>query len=150
MAATLEPVGYWFTTGSPGSGRPAAGADGAAHAVDFAIVAAGFTGLWTAIALADTDPALPIAVLEQAVVGFGASGRNGGFCSASLTHGLANGLLHFPDEIDVLESEGRRNLAELVEFVRGEGIDAELEEIGRAARGETRQESPHAGQDRRL
>jgi len=130
MTTTLEPVGYWFTTGSPGSPRPAAGAHRAADAVDIAIVGAGFTGLWTALALADTDPALRIAVLEQAVVGFGASGRNGGFCSASLTHGLANGLLHFPDEIDVLESEGRRNLAELVEFVRREGIDAELEETG--------------------
>ena len=130
MATTLEPVGYWFTTGSPGAARPpAAGATGEG-AVDVAIVGGGFTGLWTAIALADSDPGLRVVILEQAVVGFGASGRNGGFCAASLTHGLANGLLHFPDEIDVLEAEGRRNLAELVAFVRREGIDAELEETG--------------------
>jgi glycine/D-amino acid oxidase-like deaminating enzyme len=71
-----------------------------------------------------------VTVLEAEQVGFGASGRNGGFCAASLTHGLANGLLHFPDEIEVLEAEGRRNLAELVAFVRTEGIDAELERTG--------------------
>ncbi len=60
----------------------------------------------------------------------GASGRNGGFCAASLTHGLGNGLLHFPGEIDVLEEEGRRNLEELVAFVREEAIDCDLEPTG--------------------
>jgi glycine/D-amino acid oxidase-like deaminating enzyme len=69
-------------------------------------------------------------VLEADRVGSGASGRNGGFCEASLTHGLSNGLLHYGEEIDVLEAEGKRNLAELVAFVRAEGIDAELEETG--------------------
>ena len=69
-------------------------------------------------------------MLEADRVGAGASGRNGGFCAASLTHGLGNGLLHFPDEIDVLEQEGRRNLAELVAFVRDEGIDCDLEPTG--------------------
>ena len=122
-----HPVSHWLTTGGPTPPRPEL--TGAVEA-DIAIVGAGFTGLWTAIALADTDPSLRIAVLEQEVVGFGASGRNGGFCAASLTHGLANGLLHFPDEIDVLQAEGRRNLAELVAFVRDEGIDAELETTG--------------------
>ena len=69
-------------------------------------------------------------VLEAERVGSGASGRNGGFCAASLTHGLGNGLLHFPDEIDVLEAEGKRNLAELVTFVRDERIDCDLEPTG--------------------
>lgn len=50
--------------------------------VDVAIVGGGFTGLWTAYYLAVTDPNLRIAVIEQEVVGFGASGRNGGWCSA--------------------------------------------------------------------
>ena len=118
---------YWFTTGDPGPARPAA----AGHAtVDVAIVGAGFTGLWAAIRLLDTDPSLRVAVLEADRVGAGASGRNGGFCAASLTHGLGNGLLHFPGEIDVLEEEGRRNLAELVAFVRAEGIDCDLEATG--------------------
>ena len=50
--------------------------------VDVCIVGAGFTGLWTAHSLALADPSLRIAVLEREVAGFGASGRNGGWCSA--------------------------------------------------------------------
>ena len=50
--------------------------------VDVAVVGGGLTGLWTAFYLADADPKLSIAVLERDVVGFGASGRNGGWCSA--------------------------------------------------------------------
>ena len=98
--------------------------------VDVAIVGGGFTGQWTALALTDTDPSIRVAVLEMEHVGFGASGRNGGFCAASLTHGLANGLLHFPGEIDVLQAEGKRNLHELVAFTREHAIDCDLEETG--------------------
>jgi glycine/D-amino acid oxidase-like deaminating enzyme len=118
---------YWFTTGDPGPARPPARG---LFRADVAIVGAGFTGLWTAIRLLETDPALRIMVLEASRVGWGASGRNGGFCAASLTHGLSNALLHFPDEVDVLEREGVANLAELVAFVRTEGIACELEATG--------------------
>ena len=75
---------------------------------DVVVVGAGFTGLWTAIALTDTDPPLRVVVLEAETVGFGASGRNGGFCSASLTHGLANGIRHFPDELATPRAGGHR------------------------------------------
>ena len=51
-------------------------------AYDVAIVGAGFTGLWTAYYLIRADPSLRIAILEAEVAGFGASGRNGGWCSA--------------------------------------------------------------------
>ena len=50
--------------------------------VDVCIVGAGFTGLWTAHSLITADPTLRIAVVEKEVAGFGASGRNGGWCSA--------------------------------------------------------------------
>ncbi len=43
---------------------------------------AGYTGLWTAHYLREADPHLRIAVIESSVAGFGASGRNGGWCSA--------------------------------------------------------------------
>ncbi len=49
---------------------------------DVAIAGAGFTGLWTAYYLKKADPALRVAVCEQEIAGFGASGRNGGWCSA--------------------------------------------------------------------
>lgn len=101
--------------------------------VDVAIVGAGFTGLWTAILLTDTDPALRVAVLEMESVAFGASGRNGGFCEASLTHGLANGIKHFPDELERLEYEGIQNLQGLIDLTRTHGIDCDLEETGTIA-----------------
>jgi glycine/D-amino acid oxidase-like deaminating enzyme len=50
--------------------------------VDVAIVGAGYTGLWTAYYLQRADPGLRVAVLEREIAGFGASGRNGGWCSA--------------------------------------------------------------------
>ncbi len=118
---------FWFSTPDPrGTRAPAAGHE----TVDVAIVGGGFTGLWSAIRLLETEPSLRVVVLEAERVGSGASGRNGGFCAASLTHGLGNGLLHFPDEIDILEAEGKRNLAELVTFVRDERIDCDLEPTG--------------------
>jgi glycine/D-amino acid oxidase-like deaminating enzyme len=56
--------------------------------VDIAVVGAGYTGLWTAYYLLRADPHLRVAVLERDVVGFGASGRNGGWCSALLAAGI--------------------------------------------------------------
>ena len=50
--------------------------------VDVAIVGAGFTGLWTAYYLLRASPGTRVAVLEKELAGFGASGRNGGWCSA--------------------------------------------------------------------
>jgi glycine/D-amino acid oxidase-like deaminating enzyme len=117
---------YWLTTGQAIVG-PALEGD---HETDVAIIGGGFTGLWTALHLTDTHPDLRVALLEQAFVGYGASGRNGGFCEASLTHGLANGLRHFPDEIETLEQEGLANLRQLVAFIRSEDIDCDLEETG--------------------
>ena len=56
--------------------------------VDVAIVGAGYTGLWTAYYLKRRDPSLRIAVVERDFAGFGASGRNGGWCSALAADGL--------------------------------------------------------------
>src|SRR6185369_17148229 len=120
-------ISYWLAASPAGPVRPAL--RGAAT-TDVAIVGAGFTGLWTALALTDMDPSPRVVVLEQETVGFGASGRNGGFCQASLTHGLANGIRHFPGEIAFLEREGIANLAALVAFTRDHGIDCDLEETG--------------------
>jgi glycine/D-amino acid oxidase-like deaminating enzyme len=119
-------IGYWLRGDAPPVGDPLEDD----VVVDVAIVGAGFTGLWSAIAMTDTDPALRVVVLEAETVAFGASGRNGGFCEASLTHGLANGILHFPDEVERLEREGVANLQELVAFTREHGIDCDLEETG--------------------
>lgn len=70
---------WWDTLDTPVKERPAL--DGDIY-VDVAIVGAGYTGLWTAHYLREADPHLRIAVIESSVAGFGASGRNGGWCSA--------------------------------------------------------------------
>jgi len=54
--------------------------------VDVAIVGGGYTGLWTALALRERDPSLSIAVLEKEIVGWGPSGRNGGFLHGYWAH----------------------------------------------------------------
>jgi glycine/D-amino acid oxidase-like deaminating enzyme len=126
----VDPISYWLRDAAPADDADPPLAAGQRTAVDVAIVGAGFTGLWTAIALTDTDPTLRVAVLEMETVGFGASGRNGGFCESSLTHGLANGARHFPDEVAQLEQEGADNLRELIAFTRDHGIDCDLEETG--------------------
>ncbi len=73
-------VSFWLDTlPEPIVARPPLGGDLEA---DVAIVGAGFTGLWTAYYLRRRDPRLRVAVLEAEVAGFGASGRNGGWCSA--------------------------------------------------------------------
>jgi glycine/D-amino acid oxidase-like deaminating enzyme len=62
---------------------------GGDQSVDIAIVGAGYTGLWTALSLLEVDPRLRVVVLERHHVGFGASGRNGGWCSALLPVSLS-------------------------------------------------------------
>lgn len=125
---SAEPVSFWLREPGPPGDPPLD--DGETRSADVVVVGAGFTGLWTAIALTDTDPSLRVVVLEAETVAFGASGRNGGFCEASLTHGLANGIRHFPDELERLEREGIANLQDLVAFTRTHGIECDLEETG--------------------
>ncbi len=79
-SADYRRLSLWHSTADDDfAPRPALGGD---LDVDVAVVGAGYTGLWTAYYLAAADPTLRIAVLEREVAGFGASGRNGGWCSA--------------------------------------------------------------------
>src|SRR5262249_5966156 len=78
---------YWMSSVADDlSPRPSLPGDVSA---DIAIVGAGFTGLWTAYYLAKADPSLRIVVVEAQTAGFGASGRNGGWCSALFPQSLA-------------------------------------------------------------
>ena len=80
-------LSYWLSS-VPGDLSPAAPLPGDLD-VDVAIAGAGFTGLWTAYYLASASPGLRIAVCEREIAGFGASGRNGGWCSAYFPASLA-------------------------------------------------------------
>ena len=70
---------------------------------DLVIVGGGYAGLWTAVRAKELDPQRRVVLLEAARIGWAASGRNGGFCEASLAHGYDNGASRWPDEIERLE-----------------------------------------------
>src|SRR5215213_6357977 len=77
---------------------------------DLLIIGAGFTGLWTALLAKEENPAREVVILEGGEVATGASGRNGGFMDASITHGLQNGLARWPQEFPTLLALGVANL----------------------------------------
>lgn len=97
---------------------------------DLTVVGGGYTGLWTAVLAKRRDPSRRVVLLEAETIGWAASGRNGGFAEASLTHGEENGRSRWPDEYDVLDRLGRENLDALETDVRDLGIDAQLERTG--------------------
>jgi glycine/D-amino acid oxidase-like deaminating enzyme len=98
--------------------------------VDLCIVGGGFTGLWAALCAHASDLGRSIAVLEAGTCGIGASGRNGGFLHASLTHGLANGLSRFGGELPKLDQLGLRNFNDLHADLERYTIDAQYEASG--------------------
>lgn len=93
--------------------------------VDIGILGAGFTGLWTAYYLLRRDPSLTIAIVEAEIAGFGASGRNGGWCFSGFPVG----------PLDLLKKYGRetardvslamyQSVDEVGRVCQDEGIDA--------------------------
>lgn len=100
-----------------------------AHA-DLAIVGGGYSGLWTAVLAKERDPDRDVILVEGGRIGWAASGRNGGFCEPSLTHGHSNGQKRWPAEIDTLDALGEENLAQIEATVARYGMDAEFERAG--------------------
>ncbi|HEY3090434.1 MAG TPA: FAD-binding oxidoreductase [Jatrophihabitantaceae bacterium] len=95
--------------------------------VDVAVVGAGFTGLWTAYYLLGADPSLRVALVEQAYAGFGASGRNGGWCSALFpVSAAALAREHGHDAAVAHYAAMRDSVAEVVRVAHTEGIDADI------------------------
>ncbi len=100
---------------------------------DLVVVGGGYCGLWTAILAKQRDPDASVVVLEAVSTGWAASGRNGGFCESSLTHGYDNGLARWPEEIDDLERLGMANLDEIEQSLTQWALDAEFERVGALA-----------------
>jgi glycine/D-amino acid oxidase-like deaminating enzyme len=94
---------------------------------DLCIVGAGYTGLWTAILAKEANPEREVVLLERRETGAGASGRNGGFCSYSLTHGFMNGYSRFKDEMEIIERLGRENLDAIEATITKYGIECDFE-----------------------
>jgi glycine/D-amino acid oxidase-like deaminating enzyme len=96
-----------------------------------AVVGAGFTGLWTAYYLSVADPTLRIAVLEAEVAGFGASGRNGGWCSALFpTPWRTLVARSSPAEALRLHRAMADTVVEVGRVARAEGIEAHYQRSG--------------------
>jgi glycine/D-amino acid oxidase-like deaminating enzyme len=118
---------YWLDALPPRTPQPRL--TGAAEA-DLCIVGGGFTGLWAALHAKADEPTREVVVLEAENVGFGASGRNGGFALGSLTHGIENGLARFADEMTQLSRLSSENFAGFVGDIERLGLECDLELTG--------------------
>lgn len=97
---------------------------------DLCIVGAGYAGLWTALIAKERNPERSVVIVEARETGAGASGRNGGFCSASLTHGFVNGMARFADEMGTIERLARENLDAIEATIKKYKIDCDWERTG--------------------
>ncbi len=123
----VTPQPFWLDDAVAPKPRPALDGD---RDTDLLIVGGGFCGLWTAVIAKERDPGRRVVLIEAVRVGWAASGRNGGFVEASLTHGEENGELHFRDELETIERLATENFAAIRDTIRRYGIDAEWEETG--------------------
>jgi glycine/D-amino acid oxidase-like deaminating enzyme len=128
--ADARPVPYWLD--QPGAPAPAPPLTADTRAT-LAVIGGGFTGLWAALRAKERDPAADVVLIEGRRAGWAATGRNGGFCAASLTHGLANGHARFGDELAELDRLGMANLAAIEETIARYGIDCGAERTGELA-----------------
>ena len=97
---------------------------------DLLIIGAGFAGLWTALLAKEADPNRAVVLLEAGEVAIGASGRNGGFMDASITHGFLNGLARWPKEIATIHTLGLKNLAEIEATIKRLHIECDFQLVG--------------------
>ena len=127
LVTAAEPKSFWLDRpDAPPARKPLRGD----LTCDLAVIGGGFTGLWTALLAKQANPGRSVVVVEGNRVGWAASGRNGGFCDASLTHGAANGRERFGDEFATLQRLGEQNLTAIQTAVGELGIDCGFERAG--------------------
>ena len=118
--------------------------------VDVAVVGAGLTGLWTALYLLRDEPSLRVAVLEAETAGFGASGRNGGWCSALFPASLST-MAALPgssrEAALALHRAMRHTVDEVLATAAEEGIDPRAHKGGTISLARTRAQLRRAHAD---
>jgi len=125
QASRLSP--YWIDDLAE---RPALTALSGASRCDLAIVGGGYTGLWTALLAKERDPSCRVVLVEGKRIGWAASGRNGGFVEATLTHGEKNGEARFANELETLNRLGMQNLDDIEATVEARGWQVDFERVG--------------------
>ncbi len=91
----MTPISYWHDSLEPGDTLTPRAALPGDRQVDIAVVGAGFAGLWTAYYLLKANPSFRVVIIDAQTAGFGASGRNGGWC-----------VPEAGSPLDVLDQEG--------------------------------------------
>jgi glycine/D-amino acid oxidase-like deaminating enzyme len=116
---------YWLETcGDDLTPRPPL--DGSIN-VDVAILGAGYSGLWTAYYLLQRQPSLKIAIIEKEIAGFGASGRNGSWCTAHFPVSLGSIAKHYsPEQARLLYRSMAASVEEVARVASAEGIDIQF------------------------
>ncbi|GDX17680.1 oxidoreductase [Actinomycetes bacterium] len=122
-----KPKSFWLDSKSRPKAAPGLAKD---ISTGLVIVGGGFTGLWTAINAKIHQPNLDVVLIDSQRIGDGAAGRNGGFVSASLTHGFPNGFGRWEHELTQLVALGHENLDEIEDFLIEHKIDADFEWFG--------------------
>jgi glycine/D-amino acid oxidase-like deaminating enzyme len=102
-------------------------------ACDLLVVGGGYAGLWTALHAAQRNPDQRIVLIDAHRIGWAASGRNGGFVEASITHGRENGKTRWPNDIEQLEAMGLENLDGMQAEIERLGLDVEWQRTGMLA-----------------
>jgi len=121
------PVPFWMDDSQRPTPEPALTGR---ISTDLLIIGAGFTGLWTALLAMEMDSSRHVVLIEAEETGIGASGRNGGFVSASLTHGFENGLKYWPDELAKLTRMGQENLEAIQAAIQHYNIECDFRRDG--------------------
>lgn len=102
-------------------------------ATDLLVVGGGYAGLWTALHAKERNPGARVVLIEAERVGWAASGRNGGFVEASITHGAQNGKTRWPAEFEQLEKLGLANLDGMQADIGKYGMQVDWERSGMLA-----------------
>lgn len=114
-------LSFWHDSLPARSSRPPLAGD---IEVDVAILGGGYTGLWTAYYLRKADPSIRIAVIERRFAGFGASGRNGGWCSSFFPFSpKTTARLHGHDAVARMQRAMYETVDEVGRVAREEGLD---------------------------
>jgi glycine/D-amino acid oxidase-like deaminating enzyme len=125
--ADVKPMPFWLDDPARPIPEPELTGD---ISTDLLVIGAGYTGLWTALLAKEEKPAREVVLLEAGETAIGASGRNGGFVDASLTHGFLNGLSRWPREIAILQKMGEANLSAIEDTIKRLGIECDYRRTG--------------------